>query len=107
MSDFPKQIQDRIDAGMKCGSGISKGWMPLVDELDNALAELHPDYVIDQIKEKFGSLRYYVSGVDSSEAHLLINEAECKSQEICEECGAPGERRSDRWIRTLCDECSK
>lgn len=39
--------------------GVSKGWYPLVTEVDQRLAQIMPDYEINQVKEKFGSLRYY------------------------------------------------
>jgi hypothetical protein len=31
---FPKQIQKRIDAGKGCASGIGKGWLQIVIDLD-------------------------------------------------------------------------
>jgi hypothetical protein len=34
----------------------------------------------------------------------MITMAESMSAILCEECGAPGERRHGGWIRTLCDE---
>ena len=109
---FPEHIQKRIDAGMGCGSGIGKGWLPIVVELDKQLAELDPEYKIDQIKEKFGGLRFYVSSEPPNSSmraiYDLINEAETNSYQTCEMCGAPGERCSpNRWILTLCENCNK
>ena len=57
-----------------------------------------------QVKEKFGSLRFYMSSA-TNEMWDLIKEAESKSATICEECGSLGEERDDGWIRTLCDKC--
>lgn len=35
-------------------------WTDHILELDNKIAELAPDYVLEQVKEKFGGLRYYI-----------------------------------------------
>jgi hypothetical protein len=37
-----------------------KGWYPLLCELDEKLAAIFPDYEVHQVKEKFGTLRYYI-----------------------------------------------
>ena len=39
----------------------SEGWYPLIAELDANIAKIFPDYEIQQVKEKFGTLRYYWS----------------------------------------------
>jgi hypothetical protein len=61
-----------------------------------------------QVKEKFGTLRFYVdtaSDVDD-EACRLISEAEAESARTCEECGAPGKSTAKNfWYKTLCDKC--
>lgn len=101
---FSEEMVQRIVEGTGCGVTIGKGWLPMVIELDKQLAELHPDYKIDQIKEKFGGLRYYVSGVNSEAGQKLISDAESKSYEICDKCGEPGELRRGMWLRTLCDK---
>lgn len=59
-----------------------------------------------QVKEKFGTLRFYMSS-GTDEIYKHIDEAEKKSGEICEGCGAPGIRRGGGWIVTLCDSCAK
>jgi len=59
-----------------------------------------------QVKEKFGTLSFYMSSA-TDEMWDLISEAERKSGETCEDCGAPGRRRGGGWIVTLCDECAK
>ena len=58
--------------------------------------------VIDQVKEKFGGLRFYYRGGDKKIRHW-VEFAEAMSFNVCEECGAPGERRDAGWVRTLCD----
>ena len=85
---FPKQIQEKIDAGMQCGSGVRESWLPLVIKLNEDVTELDPTYVIDQIKEKFGGLRYYisfstdVSDYNKDRINQLIGIAEEKSYNI-------------------------
>ena len=58
---------------------------------------------IQQIKEKFGGLRFYYDGGDA-EVSGMVRMAEAWADRSCEECGNKGVRRSGGWIRTLCDE---
>lgn len=62
--------------------------------------------VATQLKEKYGTLRFYVYGADDY-VNGLIQMAEAMSVVTCETCGAPGEEREGGWIRTLCDEHAK
>ena len=105
MIKYPPKMQERIDKG-SCGAGIGQGWMPLVIALDSQLSVLNPDYIIEQIKEKFGGLRYYASGIAFTDQNL-IEEAENKSYSICETCGEVGKLRKGGWLKTTCDKHSK
>ena len=60
----------------------------------------------DQVKEKFGSLRFYMSNA-TEEMRDLVREAEEKSGSMCEICGEFGTMRSGGWIRCLCDQHAK
>ena len=51
-----RRIPLRWGRWISCG----KGWYPLLIELDQKLAEVFPDYELHQVKEKFGTLRYYI-----------------------------------------------
>lgn len=74
------------------------GWLPLIHQLS---LDLLPHKVkAVQVKEKFGSLRYYVANVSNAAARLLIDTAEKKSQTICQTCGEPGERSTTAAGRT-------
>jgi hypothetical protein len=87
--------------GFECGDG----WFELIKELSEKLEPMGVEAV--QVKEKWGGLRFYVDGA-TDEAWDIIEEAEQKSETICEACGAPGELRDQRyWVFTLCDECDK
>jgi len=62
-----------------------------------------PQVTLDQVKEKFGTLRFYYSGGDDS-IDGMVRMAESMSAVTCEECGIPGRIRHGGWISTLCDE---
>jgi len=68
-------------------------------DLETAISEL-PSIV--QIKEKFGTLRFYYEG-GNDRVSTLVEFAETMSGCTCEECGSPGELRQGGWVRTLCD----
>lgn len=61
-----------------------------------------PQVIVQQIKEKFGGLRFYYDGGDEH-VHGLVSMAESWAGVACEECGGIGVRRGGGWIRTLCD----
>ena len=114
------------------GVNFGDGWYPLLDALCEAIQaqcekiDLPPKMYpfVEQIKEKFGTLRFYVSGVahdgpgdfdkellgDCDEAiYNLIGNAEQESSVTCETCGKPGKqrRKESGWIKTWCEDCYK
>ena len=60
----------------------------------------------DQIKEKFGTLRFYYSGGDDY-VDGVVRMAEAMSGCTCEVCGKPGSTGGKGWIRTTCEEHTK
>lgn len=80
---------------------------PVADALLEAEYLPIPDPVpwprVEQIKEKFGTLRYYITylpeGLDSA-----VNLAERLSEYTCQRCGAPGKMREGPWVSVLCDD---
>jgi hypothetical protein len=62
-----------------------------------------PQVTLDQVKEKFGTLRFYYSGGDDYISGL-VSMAESMSGVTCEECGKPGTSTSGGWIKTVCPE---
>ncbi len=60
-----------------------------------------------QVKEKFGSLRFYISGGDDH-VYGMIWLAEVMSNTICEQCGSTKEvsQTKSGWIHTLCKDCA-
>lgn len=91
--------------GMECGNG----WFHLIWDLcedieDTGDAE---ELVVDQVKEKFGGLRFYYHG-GSDQVNQLVSRAEADSYHICERCGTRENVTSEgRWITTLCARCRK
>lgn len=107
------------------------GWRGLVTELDEKLRQRWPNYTIHDIKEKFGTLRFYAdpnvsppdiaeegwdAGLDAYEQwrdehvipfQALIREYEHRSESICELCGKPGRLGVNRsyWC-TRCPNCA-
>lgn len=78
----------------------------LVRDVDNALKRDHiapSDYHIDDVKEKFGSLRWYDNGGEHVDE--VIRYYEELSEVVCVECGKPAEWISSGWIRPYCTEC--
>jgi len=109
-----EEILRRIPDGWGRWVTMSKGWYRIIVELDRRLAELDPDYVICQVKEKFGGLRYYFEPSPSATPDTIaamraaVVEAEAESERTCEECGVSGAvLRDDRvYWQTLCNRCA-
>ena len=121
------------------GCECSNGWFNLLDEMcakiNDAYIEekMKPDIIIDQIKEKYGTLRFYyhfdgndpfINAFDAIGAGTLrikpkgdkpvyekiseiVSWGEEQSGHICEICGKPGELRNNGWLMLRCDECWK
>jgi hypothetical protein len=70
------------------------------------LPESVPQVTLDQVKEKFGTLRFYYTGGDDI-IDGMVRMAESMSGVTCEECGNPGERGGSGWVRTICIPCEK
>jgi len=127
---FAKQMEEKYPSMFTQpygGFAVGEGWWPILESLcgqidsytkwrnntreallkDNPHEQKIPDaveqVVVQQIKEKFGGLRFYYQGGDD---HIsgMVRMAESWAGTACEDCGAPGKRRSGGWIRTLCDK---
>jgi hypothetical protein len=103
----------KIFVGKYGGFAVGAGWYPILETLC-ANIQHHIDWrvkqgkeiaqvEVDQIKEKFGGLRFYYSGGDD-EISGMVRMAEARADIACEQCGGIGTRRDGGWIRTLCDK---
>lgn len=85
-----------------------EGWYELLDALCDRLqarTDMHgdPQVIAQQVKEKYGTLRFYV-GAASDEQFALIDQAEEDSAGICDICGVKGVLRDGGWMMTRCDQ---
>lgn len=80
------------------------GWRGIVAQLIADLFDLGWDGNLQQIKEKFGGLRFYIGG-STDEVWDRIGKAEAESLRTCQNCGAPGKQRGVGWVYTFCTPC--
>lgn len=98
---WPTGYQTGIDQALR---QVGPGWAKLVGDLIEDLFAAGWDGRIQQIKEKFGSLRFYAR-TRTDEQQMLIDAAAEKSSVTCEKCGEPGQIRPGGWIVCLCLAC--
>ena len=102
---YPKIFVDHYN--FECGDG----WFDLIDNLCSSIQN-HIDYnhapqvVVEQVKEKFGTLRFYYRGGDDMISGMVWH-VENLSGKTCEVCGAPGKTRGRGWYYTACDAHAK
>lgn len=83
------------------------GWTDLFEAVFTWLGEIAPDHEWSpsQIKEKYGTLRFYWYGDLPDLGAEIIEAAEHISGHLCEVCGAPGRLQSQHgWWTTHCPE---
>jgi hypothetical protein len=98
--------------GFECGDG----WYNIIDaacaQIENRAynnrlnSEKFHQVIATQVKEKYGTLRFYYTGGDDY-VDGVVSMAEAISASTCEVCGAPGKLREGGWLKTLCDEHAK
>jgi hypothetical protein len=104
--DLPPE-QSNMCWGFEC----SDGWYNIIFTLCS-LIQIHQksqksDYkpvVVQQVKEKFGTLRFYYTGGDDI-IFGMVAYAEAISGMTCEVCGDKGTTDWKRsWVRTVCSK---
>jgi hypothetical protein len=106
MTECPKLYSKDID--FECGPGWYSIIHDLSLEIEQILNEnpLFSEIHAVQIKQKYGTLRFYMSE-DVLRITNLIQDAEALSSQTCETCGKPGKMRGRHWFEVKCDECFK
>ena len=97
--------------GFECGDG----WYNILNQLMGNIqhhidwkekqGKPVPQVTLDQVKEKFGTQRFYYTGGDEYISGM-VTMAEAMSGTTCESCGNPGERTGGGWIKTICEPCN-
>lgn len=111
-------IKESIDPIWGQWISCDEGWHQLIIDTDRRMRLMWPQYEIHQIKEKFGTLRFYCGIPQSDEWDSLPDQtrediqeimwaieqdAERRSSAMCEKCGAFARLRdSQYWVKTLC-----
>ena len=100
---FPKH-----ESGWCISFECNDGWYNHINALCATIMLFCKDHgdtvpVVTQVKEKYGTLRFYVMYA-SIEMYDLIERFEQESQYICEVCGDRGKVRNEGgWYTCLCD----
>ena len=109
---FADRNKSMMETCMCWGFEHGDGWYQILDSLCGNIqnhidwqtkqGKTVPQVVATQVKEKFGTLRFYYNGGDDV-IDGMVRMAESWSAVACEECGAPGTQNSRGWIKTLCE----
>lgn len=116
--DFPNLYKQRnsdlMSTAMCWGFEVSgNGWEPLIRNLSKELEaeilklpESEREYTCaSQVKEKYGTLRFYVYS-ETDEMSRIIRYYEEISETTCEICGKKGNLIGKGWLVTRCKEHS-
>ena len=113
--DYPKIfIQKDQPMSLTCmcwGIDTGNGWYNIINQLCKSI-QWHIDHNLNknedpeviqveatQVKEKYGTLRFYYLG-GNEYINGLISMAESMSAVTCETCGSPGKSSGGSWIRS-------
>ena len=113
---FANRYKPMTETAMCWGFDCGNGWFNILD-VACSIIQSHIDWqnrdgkkvaqvTADQVKEKFGTLRFYTSGGDDYTRGVEAM-AEAMSSRVCEQCGAPGKTNAEGWLTTLCEEHRK
>lgn len=107
---YPTLYCGRIDHHgsfpIKYNIGCDDGWFCLIDTLSSLIVSHDPYAVATQVKEKYGTLRFYLADCRKERDFIfgLTNMADCLSEIICEQCSEHGSIYSEGWVRVRCDK---
>lgn len=94
---------------------MPEGWRiafgdEMLEELREELIRCNflDEYMIVQIKEKYGGLRWYDGGIPQDcKVWNIISKYEAISEKTCTRCGELAKWMSTGWIMPFCDDCAK
>lgn len=110
---YPKMFSKPLEYGIETWDG----WYWLIDKLCGCIQNYinnNPKHttqvIIEQVKEKFGGLRFYYKGGDITLGTIrgMVWFVEDLSNATCEKCGSlEGEQHFNALTKTLCPKCAK
>jgi hypothetical protein len=128
-----EKLEARFAKGWIRSIDCDPGWDWILEDLDKKLSYLDFNYKLTQIKEKFGTLRFYYQAQMTKDVVLdlmddAVRTAELYSSTTCELCGKSSmmsdtskgvdfdrtvslkysnNGNSNGWLKTLCDPCAE
>jgi hypothetical protein len=114
-SHLYRNCREGSQSSMLYGFAVGDGWFQILYELSAKIDERARSMGIkpgderypsaDQVKEKFGGLRFYMMCPDHKIYEDLIRTATSKALHTCEHCGRPGKMIDDGWYSVRCERC--
>ena len=86
---------------------LSDGWFGIVYRLSQKIVLAGYTGKVVQVKEKFGTLRYYTQDENRENIVELIEDAIEESAITCETCGEPGKIYDQGWVHVKCEKCEE
>jgi len=94
-----------FDEGWEKMIRCDDGWIDIISECHNELIAIDKNYSIQQIKQKFGTLRYYCTPSNPKHEEQfakIVDKYERLSIKVCEISGTGGVlMKKDGWFKTL------
>lgn len=93
------------------GICVGNGWFNIIRELSRKIVVIDPTVQAEQVKEKFGGLRFYTRGGTMETADAVdkaISAAARQADVTCEYCGSMEDvKPTSGWITMMCGKCRK
>lgn len=104
--EYPLCFNGKNKFLFECGPGWEKILRKALNIIEQEIAKSEdPESMfVTQIKEKWGTLRIYMS-YETDKISSVIERAEDKSEDTCEICGDPGELQAKGWYKVRCLKC--
>jgi hypothetical protein len=105
MDKFTQYFIDKYSKNIPYGFYIEcgEGWKELLEKAFEIIKD--KDIQVAQIKEKFGTLRFYTEP-HNYDIQTEIYKIEDESASVCESCGSrENVTREGSWIKTFCKSC--
>ena len=87
---------------------VEEGWktifLEMCEEIQSVLEYEALDFRIIDIKEKYGEMRVYTSGVNDKIISIIEHYREM-SKYVCIECGRAATHLTTCWTRPYCEKC--